>query len=326
MHTPGSAFELAALLVAVGVALVAVAAARSGPLAALIVGGQALGLLFVGGPVLPLLLAAIAGALAMRAIHGRPVDLAWAFAARQAAAVLAGYTLYELGRIATESAFAPAYDNARGALRLERDAGLPREASFQSVALHWNAAVHVFNAIYTSWFLPVTAATLVWLLVTDRPVFRLVRDSLGISAVLAVLVIAVLPVAPPRLVPESGLLDTVTVHQGPQTFANQYAAIPSLHVGWLVLCGWALARSLGLKRPGRWLVAAGPGTVMAFTVVATGNHLWIDGVVGTAFALGPALVLADVRGRRAPVHAVHRLAPRRLFGDDEAGSSDAPAL
>ncbi|MGH2611220.1 MAG: phosphatase PAP2 family protein, partial [Tepidiformaceae bacterium] len=97
------------------------------------------------------------------------------------------------------------------------------------------------------------------------------------------------PTAPPRLLAEAGVVDTVVAQGRTHNFTNEYAAIPSLHVGWMALAGYALARSVG----GRWrlLIATVPGLAMGITVMATGNHFWLDGVIGTAVAVGPALLL-----------------------------------
>ena len=51
--------------------------------------------------------------------------------------------------------------------------------------------------------------------------------------------------APPRLVPEAGIIDSFAARGREQIFVNQYAAIPSLHVGWLAACGVLVALSVG---------------------------------------------------------------------------------
>jgi hypothetical protein len=104
----------------------------------------------------------------------------------------------------------------------------------------------LFNSVYSFLYLAVVVGVLLWLYLVDRRNYRLMRNSMGISALLAVGLIALLPVAPPRLLPESGLVDTViAVGNREHGFVNEYAAIPSLHVGWMALAGYALGRSLG---------------------------------------------------------------------------------
>ena len=105
--------------------------------------------------------------------------------------------------------------------------------------------------------------------------------------------------APPRLVPETGLIDTLQVFnnlsyqaQSTSFFVNPYAAMPSLHVGWAVL----LAIGVWLAFPDNRLVRRWrlhPLTQWASTVV-TGNHFWLDGVGGlVAAAIGLAFAHRD---------------------------------
>src|SRR3990170_1329119 len=57
---------------------------------------------------------------------------------------------------------------------------------------------------------------------------------------------ATLPVAPPRMFPEFGFIDTVHVHSGlyrsiqQSDFVNEFAAVPSFHFGWILLVGMAV--------------------------------------------------------------------------------------
>ena len=94
------------------------------------------------------------------------------------------------------------------------------------------------------------------------------------------------PLAPPRLMNGSDFIDTVVVHQtwgsmasgDLKNMSNQYAAMPSMHIGWSLWCGltiFALAsvpwvRVLGLLYPTATLVV----------IVATANHFWLDAVGG----------------------------------------------
>jgi hypothetical protein len=96
-----------------------------------------------------------------------------------------------------------------------------------------------------------------------------------------------LPVAPPRLVPELGIADSVGLDRDGSSFAgvpyNPYAAVPSMHVGWSVLLGL-----FGLQASGSLLArsffVAHPA-VMAVAVTVTGNHYFLDSLAGIAIAL-----------------------------------------
>jgi hypothetical protein len=85
---------------------------------------------------------------------------------------------------------------------------------------------------------------------------------------------------------EFGFVDTLKVYGGPWDFdsggiakrSNQYAAMPSLHIGWASWCAfaiWPLARR-------KWIRAAVllyPALTL-FCIVVTGNHFWLDGIGG----------------------------------------------
>jgi hypothetical protein len=76
----------------------------------------------------------------------------------------------------------------------------------------------------------------------------------------------------------------------PTGFTNEYAALPSFHVGWIVLVG-VIAMRTTWHRVVRPLLLL-PATVMFVVVMATANHYLLDGVGGTAIAL-VGLVAAD---------------------------------
>jgi hypothetical protein len=172
----------------------------------------------------------------------------------------------------------------------ERWLGLYFEPDMQAWVMRSDALTRLLNWVYSFSFLAITAAALLWLWFVDQRNYRLLRNTLGISAALAIITIALYPVAPPRLVDGSGLVDTIVIFGRQHSYANEYAAVPSLHVGWMAAVGFALGMSLGGKRG--WLIGVLPATLMTVTVIATGNHLWIDGAFGVAYALSAALVLS----------------------------------
>jgi membrane-associated phospholipid phosphatase len=123
------------------------------------------------------------------------------------------------------------------------------------------------------------------------------------SGLLGIAIFVSYPVAPPRLA-GMGLVDTVTVHSNsyrvlqPPAFVNQYAALPSLHVGWDLLMGIALATAAA--RPLLRALAALMPLAMVAAVVLTANHYLLDVVAGAAVALvGLAIAVAvERRGDR----------------------------
>lgn len=123
--------------------------------------------------------------------------------------------------------------------------------------------------------------------------YRWVRSSIGFATLLALVGFWLYPLAPPRLMPGLGFIDTV---HGVQDFAkpdygaltemtNQYAAMPSLHFGWSLWCGVVVV----MLAPKPWMKALGLlhplFTVSA--IIATANHWVLDAVGGAAVvALG----------------------------------------
>jgi membrane-associated phospholipid phosphatase len=107
---------------------------------------------------------------------------------------------------------------------------------------------------------------------------------------------------------EFGFVDTLKEYGGPWDFdsggiakrSNQYAAMPSLHIGWASWCAfaiWPLARR-------KWIRAAVllyPALTL-FCIVVTGNHFWLDGI-GGILALAGGFVIGAL---------LHRFNQRRL--------------
>jgi membrane-associated phospholipid phosphatase len=116
-----------------------------------------------------------------------------------------------------------------------------------------------------------------------------VRNAFLISGAIGLVCFALFPVAPPRLLDE-GWVDTVTERSEayrvlqPPVFVNQYAAMPSLHVGWDLLIGISLVR-LARRRTVKALGVVLPAAMFLATVL-TANHYIIDGAAGAALALG----------------------------------------
>ncbi|MDT7655263.1 MAG: hypothetical protein QOI36_6681 [Pseudonocardiales bacterium] len=125
------------------------------------------------------------------------------------------------------------------------------------------------------------------------------------------------PLAPPRMLPQLGFVDTGLEFghsvYGPQNsggVANQFAAMPSLHVGWAALI--ALSMILITRSKWRWLWLLHP--IITFgVVVVTANHYWLDGtVVLIVLAVSlPVLLRPGLRDDRPTVR--NSVSPRRVL-------------
>ncbi|MEU9291452.1 bifunctional glycosyltransferase 87/phosphatase PAP2 family protein [Streptomyces sp. NPDC048275] len=145
-----------------------------------------------------------------------------------------------------------------------------------------------FDFYYTSFHFVVPLSVLAVLYVRRPADYRWARSALGFATLFALVGFWLYPLAPPRLMPGLGVIDTV---HGVQDFSkpdygtltaltNQYAAMPSLHFGWSLWCGLVIA----ILAPKWWMKALGllHPLFTASAIVATGNHWVLDAVGGAA--------------------------------------------
>ena len=193
-----------------------------------------------------------------------------------------------------------AFANASAVVDIERAAGIFHEVTVQHTLSVVLGLERVFDVYYMVGFGPVIFGMLVWLGLRHRGAYRELRTWLLLSIGIASLSYLLLPTAPPRLVEGLGIADTVGLagHDS-GSFAgikfNPYAAMPSMHVGWSLLIGL-----IGFRVARRPLVKAlfllHP-IVMAITVTATGNHYFLDSIVGILVALSAVALLNLPRPR-----------------------------
>ena len=205
---------------------------------------------------------------------------------------------YLLGRHVFEGSKSAARAHAADVWSFERTVRLPSEARLQDWVLHSDAAIRVVNAIYEYVHFPAMLCTLAVLYVRRRGVYRWFRNVLILTTGLALVGHIAYPLSPPRLEPGFGMVDTGTkfgqsAYAGkPGTgFTNQLAAMPSMHVAWAALISIAVV--LCLRTRWRWLAPAYAVAIL-LVVVVTGNHYWLDGLVGLAL-LGLSMVVFPPR-------------------------------
>lgn len=189
--------------------------------------------------------------------------------------------------------------------RLERWLHLPNEHSLQALFVPHPALVRALDTYYAVAHVPALAAMLVWVYVCHRAHYPGARNTVaGLTGVC--LLVQYLPVAPPRLLPATGMVDTGLLF-GPSVYGrhvtagiDQFSAMPSIHAGWALVVAAVVFRLGG--RGWRWL---GPlhavATVLA--VVVTGNHTWADclvaGVAAVAAYYAQRAVREKLRARPA---------------------------
>jgi hypothetical protein len=110
------------------------------------------------------------------------------------------------------------------------------------------------------------------------------RNSLAMLTA-ACLVIRYLRVAPPRFLPDLGYIDLATRYglsvYGPvgTGVSDQFAAMPSIHVGWAALVSLGIVAASTSKW--RWIFLAHL-VLTVYAVTATGNHWWLDSIAAVA--------------------------------------------
>jgi hypothetical protein len=194
-----------------------------------------------------------------------------------------------------------AFVNADRIVDFERWLHIAWEDSVQAWIVGSDFLVMLTNWFYIWGHWPVILGTATVLYLYRRDSYYLLRNALFVSGAIGFFFFAVLPVAPPRLL-DLGLVDTVTDQSNtyralqPPGLTNQYAAFPSLHVGWNILVGIVLLMTtahLALR-----VFAVASPLAMGFAVVATANHFVVDVVAGMLVVLvGLAVALAIERRR-----------------------------
>jgi hypothetical protein len=113
--------------------------------------------------------------------------------------------------------------------------------------------------------------------------FARFRNTILLANMIGLVGYVVMPTAPPWMFPGRGFVDGVNHESGIGALANPYAAMPSLHAGDALIVGvvlFTVCRNRWVKA--LWL--AWPLWVW-FSVMATGNHFWLDCIAGVVVAI-----------------------------------------
>ncbi|THA68272.1 inositol phosphorylceramide synthase [Streptomyces sp. A0642] len=229
--------------------------------------------------------------------------------------IAVSYWLYSLVRNAVPEQKAAALSNADWLWSVERFMGIAVERSVNHAVNSVTWLIVSMNYYYATLHFVVTIGVLIWLFRRHPGRYAPARLALFATTAVALLGYYLYPLAPPRLMNGGHFIDTVMIHQTWGSMAsgnfkqmsNQYAAMPSMHIGWSLWCGLTLfalasapwARILGLLYP----------TATLIVIVATANHFWLDAVGGMAcLAFGYAVSYAWYGA--LPHHLPRRVAPK----------------
>jgi hypothetical protein len=190
--------------------------------------------------------------------------------------------------------------NAHRIVALERHLGLFHEATIQHWFLHDTALIRLCDDFYGTAHFVASIAVMLILFFWFPYRYRLWRNTLALTTLIALIGFSFFPLLPPRLLPPSyHFVDTLRVTGGLWNFSsgavnelsNQYAAMPSLHTAWSAWCAAAL---FPVVRPwwGKILLICYP-VATVFVIVVTANHYFADAAVGL-LVLGVAYLLAHI--------------------------------
>lgn len=234
--------------------------------------------------------------------------------AREFAVVMALQALWQYVGRTVRTRSAGAFERAQEIDDLQRTLHLPSELALQHAVLAHEWLVQAMNVYYATVHLDGTFVFLFWVWWKRRDAFRRLRNTLVVTT-LTCLLLQMIPVAPPRLLPGAGFVDT-GLQFGQSVYGpygsglpTQLTAMPSLHIGWAFIVAWYLTE-LGSNKA--WKSLGWIHLAITFVVItATANHWWLDGVAAIAVVL-VVLGLQALVARQYPardVEVVGRVAP-----------------
>ncbi|EST23710.1 phosphatase PAP2 family protein [Streptomyces roseochromogenus] len=238
--------------------------------------------------------------------------------------IAVSYWTYSLIRNAVPEQKAEALRNADWIWRVEHHLGIAVEQSVNHTLNSVTWLIIGMNYYYATLHFIITIGVLVWLYRWHPGRYAAARLVLFATTGVALLGYYLFPLAPPRLMRDGHFVDTVLVHHTWGSMAsgdlkhmsNQYAAMPSMHIGWSMWCGLTIftlasvpwVRMLGLLYPATTLLV----------IVATANHFWLDAVGGVlclAFGFTVARVWYGALPYRLP-----RVVPTRVLEPEPAAA------
>ncbi len=232
-----------------------------------------------------------------------------------------------------------ALGHANDVIHIERSLGLFVEPHLQRwyLSLPYDGFIRVWNIYYGTFHFVVPIAALIWLFRRDPESYPRWRNALAATTGLALIGFAGYTLMPPRLLDftgaygacnpayalhctRHGFVDTLARYGGLWSFgsgamadiSNQYAAMPSLHIGWSTWC--ALVLTPRVRRPWTKALCVLYPLATLWCILVTANHYWLD-------ALGGLVTLTVGLGIGFGADRLVRLVRRRL----KSRAPEAPA-
>ena len=226
----------------------------------------------------------------------------WKGGIREITVVLVLYAAYSLTQGGLQDREFLAIHNAYNVIGFETRLKIFWELAIQGWFLGSDSLVQIANALYTFLFYPVLISFGIWAYRYHRQQYSIARNALLISAAIGLPCFALYPMAPPRLLPDLGFVDTLAKYQMVNynsslsvILVNQYAAMPSFHFAWTLLVGIAtiyIAKNWWLKLAGILLPL-----LTLISIIATANHFILDAIAGaivTGLSYGLVMLFAKL--------------------------------
>ena len=253
----------------------------------------------------------------MRALAaiGSRLPNGWSDLGRQIGILLIVDLAYETVRGIADGQKATAFAHGQQIIDAEIATGTFFEPDLQAFLLPANWLIDFANQIYMNSQFAVVLGFFLWLYFFRNESFYFVRNMFAVSMGLALVGYALYPTAPPRMYPEHGFVDTMVDYSSvnhdsalAKAFINPYAAVPSMHCAFALMVGVTGVR-LARFRASRVFWACWP-VLVAWVVIVTGNHYWIDIVLGWGVAAGAALIAVRLARVRPEAWGWRRVSPR----------------
>jgi hypothetical protein len=225
----------------------------------------------------------------------------WGGVAWESALLFGLYALWQFAGSFTVMGTSGALPRGRWLWDAERVLHLPSETALQRLVLPHPLLVQACNLYYDILHFPLLGACLIWLYARHRADYPRIRTAVAAFTGISLL-IQLIPVAPPRLLASTGMVDTA-VQYGQSVYAwnggfdaDEFSAMPSVHVGWALIV--AIAVITVSRSRWRWLAAAYP-VLTLLVVVVTANHFWLDGIAAGLLVALVLVVQQAARGLRS---------------------------
>jgi PAP2 superfamily len=228
---------------------------------------------------------------AVVAVGRRYLPRGWSHLGLQVVIWFGFFAVYQLVRGIGSHDSARAFANGLRVIAWERThAHHLFELTLQNVAASSHSLELAVSWTYWNSEFTVMGLALLWVYLRRHEAFIGYRNAVLLANLIGLLGYVLMPTAPPRMFPGFGFVDTLAsmggLNHGSGLIdyaANPYAAMPSLHSADALITGITLA-CVCRNRFGKAAWALWPAWVW-FSVMATGNHFWLDVVAGVCVGI-----------------------------------------